>query len=78
MKNKEAWIKFKDSGLLWLINGLLHNFGYVIAYEYDVADDLIDVRPMKADYTGFTRQVQQEGHWALSEYLNDIGTKAED
>jgi len=35
MVNKKSWEEFKDSGLLWWINTLLHTFGYAIVYNYD-------------------------------------------
>ena len=75
MEVREAWEKFRSSGLLWLVNGLLHNFGYVIAYRYDTDDNLTAVYPMKVNHSSFTESLNREGQVNLSKYLDGIGTK---
>ena len=32
---KTTWIEFKETGLLWWINMILHTFGWVIVLEID-------------------------------------------
>ena len=32
---KKTWIEFKETGLLWWINMILHTFGWVIVLEID-------------------------------------------
>ena len=33
MIDKKTWQEFKDSGLLWWINMILHTFGWAIVFE---------------------------------------------
>ena len=75
MKHKEAWLKFKNCGLLWLVNGLLHHMGYVIGFEYE-DDELVGVYPVQSKYTGFTEQVERNGRLDLGEHLERIGSMA--
>lgn len=77
MEHKEAWLEFKKCGLLWLINGLLHHMGYVIAYVYN-EEELINVIPMKCEFEGFTDAVEREGSLDLSEHLERRGSERRD
>lgn len=74
MKNRQAWLKFKDSGLLWLINGLLQHMGYVIAFKFDDHDNLIDVYPMEANFKGFTDELEQKGRCSLGKHLEQLSS----
>ena len=35
MINKKTWEEFRDSGLLWFVNTILHMFGWGIAVEVE-------------------------------------------
>lgn len=35
MVTKKEWIEFRSTGLLLIINQILHIFGWVIVYEMD-------------------------------------------
>ena len=35
MVDKRDWSEFRNSGLLWWINTMLHTFGWAIVFEFD-------------------------------------------
>ena len=51
---KKTWIEFKETGLLWWINMILHTFGWAIVLEVDKdTKKLLDVYPARVKYRGF-------------------------
>lgn len=70
MITKISWEEFKDAGMLWWINMILHTFGLAIAYEVE-NNEIIDVYPVKVKYRGFDEKNNTEGYIKVSEYLND-------
>ena len=43
MVTKKTWQEFRDSGLLWWINMILHTFGWSIVFEISKRGKIIDV-----------------------------------
>lgn len=65
---KRNWKEFRDSGLLWMINSILHLFGWAIVYE--LQDGRIqNVYPARVKYRGFDEKSNSEGYIKVSEYL---------
>jgi len=50
-------------------------FGYVIVFEFDAKEKLIDVYPMKTKIRGFDYQDESEGFIKLTKYMDDKGGK---
>lgn len=63
-----AWLAFKNSGLLWFTNRTLHLFGYAIVYTFNDAE-LISVAPEFVDYVGFSRESEERGYLSLRGYM---------
>ena len=70
MIDKKSWKEFKDSGLLWWINMILHTFGWAIAIEME-NDKIIDVYPARVKFRGFGEKNNTEGYIKVSEYMKD-------
>lgn len=71
---KKCWKEFKDTKLLWYINGLLHVFGWTIVVESK--DGVIsDVYPARTTYRGFSEESNTEGYKGLSEYMHKESDK---
>lgn len=69
MINKISWKKFRDSGMLWWINMILHTFG--LAIVLDIEDEEVkDVYPARVKYRGFGEKNNTEGYIKVSEYMN--------
>jgi DNA-directed RNA polymerase subunit RPC12/RpoP len=70
MVNKKSWEEFRDSGLLWWINMIIHTFGWSIVVEVEKDGSVTNVYPARVKYRGFTNEFNTEGYIKVSEYLN--------
>lgn len=67
----EAWEQFRSIGLLWLVNRMLHLFGWAIVYAIDdETNNIIAVYPMRVTYRGFDRIDEEEGFQKVTKYLS--------
>ena len=70
MVNKISWKDFKDSGMLWWINMILHTFGLAIVFDMEDGE-VKEVYPARVKYRGFGEKNNTEGYIKVSKYLND-------
>lgn len=70
---KKDWNEFRDIGLLWFINRLLHLFGWAICVDYeDVEKKIIkEVYPARCKFRGFEEKDETEGFIKVTQYLKD-------
>jgi hypothetical protein len=71
MITKKTWEEFRNTGLLWWINTLLHTFGWAIAFAMTDDNKLIEVYPTRVKFRGFDDKMVTEGYQKVSEYLKD-------
>ncbi len=72
MTNGNAWTEFRETGLLWFINTILHLFGWAIAVELDEqTGEVISCYPKRCNYRGFTVDCNTQGYIRLSKYLQE-------
>ena len=65
---EKSWEEFRGTGLLWMMNSILHLFGWAIVYE--VEDGGVQkVYPARVKYRGFDEKSNTEGYIKVSEYL---------
>jgi hypothetical protein len=80
MVDKKAWSEFRNSGMLWFINTILHAFGWAIVLDIDDNEEVVGCSPARVKFRGFSEDVNTKGYIALSEYLqkniNDITDEA--
>lgn len=70
MVRRKTWEEFKESGMLWWINMILHTFGWAIVFEYENSK-IVNVYPARVKYRGFAEQNNTEGYIKVSQYLKD-------
>ena len=68
MVNKKTWKEFRDTGLLWFINTILHAFGWSIVIEYENGE-ITDCYPARVKFRGFSEDRNTEGYKQLSDYM---------
>lgn len=70
---KKTWVEFKDTGLLWWVNRILHLYGWVIVFDYHDEDPtaLVDVYPARTIWRGFPNRQEVSGFKKLSKYLKE-------
>ncbi|MCU7712467.1 hypothetical protein OK414_14705 [Priestia sp. JV24] len=73
MVNEKSWKEFKDSGLLWWINMLLHTFGWAIVFEVE-GEEIKRVFPARVKFRGFGEEENTKGYQEISQYLADNAT----
>jgi len=71
MIEKKTWKEFKDAGLLWWINMIIHTFGWVIVFESNKEGDIISVYPAKTDFRGFDEKTNAEGYKKMEKMLKN-------
>lgn len=73
---EKSWEEFRDSGLLWWVNTILHMFGWAIVYEVENGK-VKRVIPARVKYRGFGEEQNTEGYIKVSEYLKDNAAELE-
>lgn len=72
MARKISWTEFRNAGMLWFINCILHAFGFAIAVQYDeVTNEITDVYPLRVKYRGFPETSNDKGYQRLTHYLKN-------
>ena len=84
MVEKKGWKEFRESGLLWWINMILHTFGWAIVFnvateddENYLKDDIIDVYPARVKFRGFDECSNTEGYQKISKYMKENAERIE-
>ena len=77
MVEKKTWKEFRESGLLWWVNMLLHTFGWSIVIEVEDDGSISDTYPARVKFRGFSEQNNEEGYLNVSKYMVDNATVLE-
>lgn len=68
MIERKSWEEFRDNGMLWFINSILHLFGYAIVYEFENGE-IKNVFPARVKFRGFSEENNTKGYQKISKYL---------
>ena len=71
MITKKTWKEFKDSGLLWWINMILHTFGWAIVFSVKEDGEIKDIYPARVKFRGFDEKSNTKGYINVSRYIKD-------
>lgn len=66
---ERSWKEFRESGLFWWINMLLHTFGWVIVVELNDDEEISRVFPAKTTYRGFSEASNTRGYENITNYM---------
>lgn len=69
--DRESSEKFKDYGLLWFTNTILHMFGWTLTYNYNEDGVLDSVNPKRVKFRGFPEKSNTRGYRRVSKYLKE-------
>lgn len=67
---RKSWEEFRDNGMLWFINSILHLFGYAIVYEFENGE-VKNVFPARVKFRGFSEENNTKGYQKISKYLQE-------
>jgi hypothetical protein len=71
MISKKTWEEFRSTGLLLIINQLLHIFGWAVVFNFNAEDKLLDVYPARVKFRGFDNKDTDEAYKKVTNYLNE-------
>jgi len=67
---KKSWQEFRDCGLLWWINMILHTFGWAIVVEVDdETKEITCAYPARVKFRGFNEKNNTDGYIKVTDYL---------
>lgn len=76
MIDKKDWSEFRNSGLLLIINQILHIFGWAIVFEFDdKTDEITSVYPARVKFRGFDEKSVSESYLKVTEYMHKESDK---
>lgn len=70
MVNRKTWEEFRETGLLFFINQILHVFGWAIAADID-DNEIKDVYPARVKFRGFDNKIVDQGYTKVTRFLKD-------
>jgi len=72
MVTEKSWKEFRETGLLLIINQILHIFGWAIVFIInDDSNEIIKVYPARVRFRGFTEKSIEKGYKDISKYMVD-------
>ena len=68
---KKDWEEFRSTGLVLIINQILHIFGWAIVFEVDDKDHtkVKNVYPARVKFRGFDNESTEEAYRMISRYM---------
>lgn len=76
MVKEKSWEEFRESGLLWWINTILHTFGWAIVCEIE-NDKVKRIYPARVKYRGFAEKDNTDGYIKVSEFIKKNAAELE-
>lgn len=72
MVSKRTWDEFRNTGLLLLVNQVLHAFGWAIVIELDEKrTEIINCYPARVKFRGFSEDSTEASYKKIGKYLKD-------
>lgn len=71
MVHKKEWQEFRNTGLLWFINTILHLFGWALVTEVKKDGTVTNAYPARVKFRGFEEKDNTEGYQKVSKYLKE-------
>lgn len=68
MIEQKTWSDFRDTGLLLIINQILHVFGYAIVLNVDDGK-VVSAYPARVKFRGFGEKQVEKAYVDVSEYM---------
>ena len=74
MIERKTWEEFREVGLLWWVNRIIHIFGWAIVVEIDEAK-VLACYPARVKFRGFDPASESEGFIALTNRMAQDSTQ---
>jgi hypothetical protein len=74
MVSKKEWSEFRSTGLVLIINQILHIFGWALVFEIE-NDEVKSVYPARVKFRGFGHKSVDAAYKKLSQFMVDNATE---
>ena len=72
MIERKTWQEFRNAGMMWWINRILHIMGWSIVVSVDEeTGDITECFPARVKYRGFDNNSEMKGHQKVTQYIAD-------
>lgn len=68
--DKKTWSEFRETGLVWFVNSILHLFGWAIVLRADNGE-ILEVYPARVTFRGFSEGVTSEGYRKVTKWFTE-------
>jgi hypothetical protein len=72
---EKTWDEFHNTGLLFLVNSVLHVFGWAIAIARNDQGEAVKIFPARTVFRGFSDNVVTQSHIKLADYIKSNGAE---
>ena len=69
MAKKDILKEFRESGMLWFINTILHVFGWAIFISLGEDGEAAEMYPARTAYRGFESESNDRGYQRVSRFM---------
>ena len=73
--NRQTWDYFRNTGMLFLANQLLHAFGWAIVISFDDNGNFKEAYPARVKFRGFSPDVVETSYKRVSQYMLENAEK---
>jgi hypothetical protein len=77
MVTKKEWSEFRSTGLVLIINQILHIFGWALVFEIE-NDQVKSVYPARVKFRGFDHKSVDVAYKKLSQFMVDNASELND
>ena len=67
---EKTWEEFRESGLLWFVNTILHLFGWAIVVFKNDNGEIEKVSPARVNWRGFSEESNDKGYKNVTKFLS--------
>ena len=71
MVKKKEWSDFRNTGLLLIVNQILHIFGWALIYKIDDLEGLKTVYPARVKFRGFANDSITLAYKKISKFMKE-------
>jgi hypothetical protein len=77
MVTKKEWSEFRSTGLVLIVNQILHIFGWALVFEIEDGE-IKNVYPARVKFRGFDNNNTVEAYKKLSQFMVDNASELND
>ncbi len=67
----KSWTEFRNAGLIWFVNRILHLFGWAIVVEVGEDGEVFNAYPARVKFRGFCQEVEERGFQRVTKYIKE-------